>query len=421
MEKVLFLNGLNIALGVLFQWLLITKIGISASGDMLIILMAGPQFIIAIIGNSIQNILLPIYKTRSSGKKIQEISCFWKELGLVMIGIGAIVALFSGLYACKVRSCEFDIVKIIALNLILLFWSTLSVLQSVTSVHYLMDERFIDLEKINIIGNMVALALMMFDFDGMEILIVSCALLSRAVAVALLMYVDYPIRSKIKLFESVRTKLIYSRVKYLILTASYLKSEILVDRFILARGGAGDLTIYYTVQQINSMIQQLFNRTVTNPYFVKICGNVKNKKKISATEKNLMHSKIKTAFLLTLMLFALLALASTLGKDFYGNLFGMEVGKITTIKNVMLAAIGILAGSLLSQILVSTFFSLGDSKTPMKISLITFSCSVPAKIIAFELYGVIGFTIATSLYYIADASIQFLKLSFLTKQGNQNE
>lgn len=411
MQKLLFLNGLNIALGVLFQWMLIAKIGISATGDMLIISMAGPQFIIAIIGNSIQNILLPIYKKRSSEKKIQEIGCFWKELGLVMIGIGIIVALFSGIYVWKVKNFEFDIVKIIALNLILILWATLTVLQSVSSVHYLMDERFIDLEKINIIGNIVALALMMIEIDAMEILIVAIALLSKTVATTLFMYSDYPIRSKIKLFESIRTKLIYTKIKYLILTAGYLKSEILVDRYILARSGAGDLTIYYTVQQVNSMIQQLFNRTITNPYFVKICEAVKNKKKISVTEKNLMHSKIKTAILLASILCALLFVVSTLDKNLHGNVLGIEIGKITTIMNVMLASIGILAGSLLSQILVSTFFSLGDSKTPMKISLITFSCSVPAKIIAFEQYGVIGLAIATSLYYMADASIQFLKLS----------
>lgn len=411
MQKVLFLNGLNIALGVLFQWMLIAKVGISATGDMLIISMAGPQFIIAIIGNSIQNILLPIYKKRSNEKKIQEIGCFWKELGLIMIGIGVIVALFSGIYVCKVKNFEFDIVKIIALNLILLLWATLTVLQSVSSVHYLIDERFIDLEKINIIGNIVALALMMIEIDAMEILIVAIALLSKTVTATLFMYADYPIKSKIKLFESIRTKLIYTKIKYLILTAGYLKSEILVDRYILARSGAGDLTIYYTVQQVNSMIQQLFNRTITNPYFVKICETVKNKKKISVTEKNLMHSKLKTAILLALILCALLFSASTLDKNLHGNVLGIEIGKITTVINVMLASIGILAGSLLSQILVSTFFSLGDSKTPMKISLITFSCSVPAKIIAFEQYGVIGLAIATSLYYMADASIQFLKLS----------
>jgi peptidoglycan biosynthesis protein MviN/MurJ (putative lipid II flippase) len=64
----------------------------------------------------------------------------------------------------------------------------------------------------------------------------------------------------------------------------------------------------------------------------------------------------------------------------------------------------------LSQILVSSYYAAGDFKTPMAISIVTYTISIPAKIISYQIFGVIGLTVVSSIYYMTDSVIQYIYL-----------
>jgi peptidoglycan biosynthesis protein MviN/MurJ (putative lipid II flippase) len=389
---------------------MIVKIGLGLSGDMLLAMMAAPQLLIAIVGNSFQNVLLPIYKKRNICKTNIELANLCVEVTVFFAIIASLVSLMAGAYIYNAHKEKIEIIEFIAANIILVVWGVLTILQSIISTRFLIDEKFDALEKINLYANITSIGVLMMPSGGMNELVVSVALLAKGIVATKLIYKYYPMKVNFIFKSNNKNKIIYRKIKNLIISASYMKSEILVDRFVLAKNGAGELAIFYTVQQVNSLIQQMFNRAITNPYFVKITKSVNINKKISTDMQRQMVNRLVLSIAIGVVLVSAVAIFGDAIIEEGRKIINFNQEKLLIIKNVLMASIGVLVGSLLSQILVSSYYAVGDFKTPMAISILTYTISIPVKIISYQNFGVIGLALVSSIYYMTDSVVQFILL-----------
>ena len=76
----------------------------------------------------------------------------------------------------------------------------------------------------------------------------------------------------------------------------------------------------------------------------------------------------------------------------------------------MLALVGFFIAGAMGQITSTTFYAMGDTRTPTRMSIVTYTLYVPAKVIAFMKYGLMGLAIVTSIYLFVNLIIQILLL-----------
>jgi len=57
-----------------------------------------------------------------------------------------------------------------------------------------------------------------------------------------------------------------------------------------------------------------------------------------------------------------------------------------------------------------TFYAMGDTRTPTRMSVITYTLYIPAKIFGFLHYGLLGLAVVTSAYLFLNLIIQVVLL-----------
>ena len=63
-------------------------------------------------------------------------------------------------------------------------------------------------------------------------------------------------------------------------------------------------------------------------------------------------------------------------------------------------------GGVGGQICSSSFYACGDTTTPTRMSMLTYTAYIPGKVAGFYFGGVMGLAIVTSIYYITNLSLQ---------------
>src|SRR6185436_10058258 len=89
---------------------------------------------------------------------------------------------------------------------------------------------------------------------------------------------------------------------------------------------------------------------------------------------------------------------------------GVTAGNVHLLWLIMVALGGFFIGGAMGQITSTTFYAMGDTSTPTRMSIITFTLYVPAKVLAFLQYGLMGLAVVTSIYLFVNLTIQILLL-----------
>jgi putative peptidoglycan lipid II flippase len=117
---------------------------------------------------------------------------------------------------------------------------------------------------------------------------------------------------------------------------------------------------------------------------------------------------ISVAGMLSLGLFGQTVLELLVG---HGN---VTAGNVRELWWLMIWLAGMFIGGVVGQITSSTFYACGDTSTPTRISMVTYTAYIPAKVGAFYFFGVMGLAMATSFYYLVNLSLQ---IYFLEKRN----
>lgn len=415
------ISSINILLAFFYHWILVIKLGPGISTDALFASMAIPQLILSIISTSLIRVLVPLLSGEDKDTMRQDA---WSIMTLIVILFSSITFLlyFSSSFWVSLIVPGFDkdgislTARLTEIQLLSLIFIAVSSVQ--LSLHYA-KQQFVWAELSGIIANGLSLLIMLILLPTYGVLGAAMASVARHFFQTLLLIrvLGKPTLPKIK---NDRTGLVWMRLKPLLAGNLYYKTEPVIDRALLSSTTSGTLSLYYLAQQIYSSGCQVLNKAIATPLNTKLSREFKS----SNFTKFDQHYKnaITLNLLITLVTFALIFLAGKYALELLIEYDKFQEDDVENLWWILVCLGGTFISGALGQISSTALYSCGDTKTPTKIGVITYSFYIPLKIIIFFQYGMEGLAISTSIFVTINFLLQHravsqkIKTSFMEPQ-----
>jgi peptidoglycan biosynthesis protein MviN/MurJ (putative lipid II flippase) len=200
----------------------------------------------------------------------------------------------------------------------------------------------------------------------------------------------------------------WERWRPLVLGALYYKSETVVDRFLASLAPAGVLSLYYLAQQAYSSVQLLLAKTLAGPAipFLARAAHLGHWWSFGRIMRRRLAALLGVAGAgwIAVALFGLPVLTLAFGHGRF------DPAEIRQLRQLLLLLGGVLLGGSAGQIIATSFYAKGDTRTPVRIGAIGFTIAVSLKVPAFFLFGIAGVAGVASLQYLASAAVQYALL-----------
>ena len=411
------LSAANIGIGFLFQLCVLTQLGPGVETDALFAGMTMPQLVLAVISGSLMHVLVPIFSGATATQLRQDV---WALLGLVG-GVSCMLA--TALFATAPLWVPLTVPGFdagaqqltVQLTRIQLVGMVFTAINGVQWAAYHARHRFIWAELSALVIGAIALAALYWALPRYGIFAAAWIATGRMLlqTAALAPSLGRP------LWPQLRTPAIrqaWQRIKPLLLGTAYYKTDPLVDRTLLSTAHSGSLSLYYLAQQIYAAATQVINKAITSPMVPVLSQLTKAGK--TADFRRVWRRKLWTVAALGV---AGLLLLGVVGQEILHVLIGhrnVNGSDVQTLWWIMIWLGGMFLGSAMGQITSSAFYAKGDTVTPVRLSIITFTIYVPSKIAAYFYWGVPGLAIATSVYQMANLSLQLWHLEKQTPDSS---
>jgi len=89
---------------------------------------------------------------------------------------------------------------------------------------------------------------------------------------------------------------------------------------------------------------------------------------------------------------------------------GITVNHVHALWRVMMALVGMLAGGAAGQVTSTAFYAMGNTTTPTRLFILTYTIYLPLKVLAFLRYGLMGLAFAISVHLIVNFTLQLIVL-----------
>lgn len=403
------ISAINIGLGFMTQWVILTFLGPNNSTDALFAGMVIPQLILSVVSGSLTHVLVPIFSTK---EKEQRQSDAWQiiiGLGLIFTFICVILYIFADLWI-PIITPGFDketlnlATTLTRIQLIsMVFTALTSVLWSV----YHAQQKFLWVEISAALINSVAIVLLVYLLPKYGIYSAAWVSMLKTAAMFIILFPEIGLYKR-RMKNKGSFLEIWKRIKPLLLGTVYYKTDTLVDRYLLSSGPSGGISLFYVAQQVFGAASTIFNKAVATPILPKLS--------LLAKENNWDEfSKLYTKKLKIIVIFFLFGLIAFYFVGEYVLDLAFSFGKmnenhIKFLWWIMLLLFGYWAGGMLGQILSISFYAIGNTKTPTIIGVSGYTLGMILKIAGFVNFGIIGVAVATSIYYMINASALYLSL-----------
>jgi len=403
------LSVANVGLTFAFQWYLLTQVGPGVETDALFVGMTVPQVVLAIVNGSIVNVLVPMLAGESVERRRYDSWFFCYLIGGVFGIFSALLLVFSGWWVPLVVPGFDDqgLGLAIELTQIQLLGLIFFAVNGVQLAHHQADHRLEWAESVQVIGNLLALAALVLALPSYGIKAAAWILVARMLLQVLLLFPGMGKPAAVSP-RNPTLALAWGRMKPLLLGNAYFKTDPLIDRFMLSMAASGSISLFYLGQQIHLAVSQVINKSIVAPVVAPLSVHYKSGElaafKRLCRDRLVMTSLLSVAGMTFIWLFGELVLAMVFGRG------SLSPSDVHTLWLVLLWLGGTLVGAIGGQICASVFYVCGDTTTPTRMSVVTFSVYIPAKILAFFQWGVAGLAISTSIYFLCNFLIQFLLL-----------
>lgn len=403
------LSAVNIGIAFLFQWYVLIQLGPGVETDALFAGMTIPQLVLAVISGSLMHVLVPLLAGESEDRLRHDA---WGFLTLIggLFGLLSVLLYAAAPWWVPLTVPGFDEAGqalTVELTRIQLIGMVFAAVNGVQWAAYHARQQFLWAEFTPVLASVFALLLLIWALPRFGVIAAAWIGTLRMGAQTLLLApgMGIPVRPDLK---STTIQQAWQRIKPLLLGTAYYKTDPLVDRFLLSTASSGSLSLYYLAQQIYGAVSQVLNKAITAPLVPVL--SMFHKAGDKAGFRRAYHRKllqvgaISLAGLLTLGLLGQEFLAFLVG---HGNVSASNVAELWWI---MIWLGGMFFGGAAGQISSSSFYACGDTVTPTRMSVLTYTAYIPGKVIAFYFWGVAGLAIATSIYYMANLSLQIYLL-----------
>jgi peptidoglycan biosynthesis protein MviN/MurJ (putative lipid II flippase) len=181
---------------------------------------------------------------------------------------------------------------------------------------------------------------------------------------------------------------------------------------------AGGLTLLYMAQQLWGSGNTILNKSVATPMIPVLA-----QKAHARDWQNFWYIFLKRLLVIGGLTGLGFLVVLTFGKPLLTVLFGHKrfgTENVATLWWLLIALVGVWIGGGMGAITSTAFYAKGDTRTPTKLGILTYTAFVPLKILSFLLFGLMGLAISTSVYYTANLVLQLYFLKCSSNEVNED-
>jgi putative peptidoglycan lipid II flippase len=403
------LAGANILLSLLFQWYVITQFGVGIETDALFAGMALPQLILSVVSSSLTHVLVPLLATENELTFRQNAWGFFLNVSGLFTLLALTLFLTATYWVPWLVPGFSDSARVLTISLTriqlvsMIFTASVSVLWSV----YHARQRFIWVELSTLLSNVIALILILkllaiYGITAAALVIV----LRTALQVGLL--IPGLGRWQRPEWNSSAMREAWRRIRPLLIGTAYYRTDPLVDRFLASMAPAGGLSLLYIGQQIYGVAGVVVEKALAAPMVPQLAIEA-DAGRWSAFRR-IYRKRLLIVGGLTLLGYVVLLITGERLLNVLIGYGGVTAGNVQLLWLIMVALAGFVIAGAMGQITSITFYAMGDTRTPTRMSIITYTIYIPAKVLGFMYYGLIGLAVVTSIYLFVNLIVQILLL-----------
>jgi len=403
------LAGANILLSLLFQWYVITQLGVGIETDALFAAMALPTLILSVVSTSLTHVLVPLLATENEVTFRQNawgfflgVSALFTTLALALFVTAAywvpwLVPGFSS--AAQLLTVSLTRIQLVSM----IFTASVSVLWSV----YHARKQFIWVELSTLLSNLIALVLIVKLLATHGIVAAAIIIVLRTVLQVVWLLPGLG-RWQWPQWNSTAMREVWRRIRPLLVGTAYYRTDPLVDRFLASMAPAGGLSLLYIGQQIYGVANVIAEKAIAAPMVPQLAIEAAANR--WPAFRRIYQKRLLVIGGLTAVGYAIFLVAGERILNLLIGHGGVTADNVHLLWLIMVALVGFFIGGAMGQITSTTFYAMGDTTTPTRMSIVTYTLYVPAKVIAFMQYGLMGLAVVTSIYLFVNLIIQVLLL-----------
>lgn len=409
------LAGISICVNFAYQWYVITTLGPGQSTDALFAGMMVPQLVLVIVAGSLNYVLVPLLaveegeaRERLAWTYVQGIGVGCLALvGLLMLAAPRWVPLTVPGFSPAAASLAVHLTRIQLLGV---------VFTAVTGVEWAMHyakHRFVRAEGSGVLASLAGFGFIVVALPRIGVAAAAWGTLVRSGMQMLLLTWGMG-RYRRPEWRHPGLAVALRRTAPLTGGQVYYKSDALLDRFFASLAPAGTLSLYHVAQQLYASASMVLNRAVVAPVVPRLSRRA-NLKQWPAFIAQVNQRLV----VLLVMTFAASAGLALVGRSVLGTIFHRGQFTPVAIEHLwwlLLLLSGVWVGGAAGQILSTSFYAQGDTRTPTLVGVAGFTVAIVLKVVAFRRYGIEGLAVAASLYYLLNAAVLLICLRRRTRR-----
>ncbi len=401
----------------LSQLLVIRIVGVGPDTDAYIAAQAVPSVLVAIITTALQSVWLPRLAVLSGDvvawRQEQSIAQGQAALlggGLILL-VGLSIALWQPLLYPGLGAQQQQIAM--EFSLVMLLAAAFNSQSTLLAVALRARNRFLAAEFTALLGTLLSLVAMYFALPVWGLVVAVWIALARAILVYVVQLglANWPPVSFKKGWGCKET---WKLMRPLLFGTSIYKTSPLVDRYWASQTQAGGLTTLSLAQTGMAALATILERAICMPITPSLARHVAQSDYVGlrlAYRKGVFHISIAVfllgALLLVLKPHFLVAITTILN---------IQIETASALWLMCLLLLGYLHVAASGTVAVAAFYAMGNTKTPVQISMISFIASVGIRSYGYLIFGIPGLVLATSTYYVINMLAMCL---FLEKTINE--
>jgi putative peptidoglycan lipid II flippase len=401
------ISGATMTCSFLIQWLVIVLLRPGRVTDAFFASLAVPHVILAVISGSLVYVLVPLLSGEEEEKSRRDAWTLWVgvtalfSLVALLLGVSSsfwLGIVFPGFNAPSTR-------LLVELSRIQFLAMVLTASTAVLSAYCYSRNRYVLAESIQLATTAAAATALVFLLPVFGVKAAAWVSVLRSLAATLVLV---PVVGKFSLAADPRVLLraSWSRLRPLLAGSIYFKTDPLVDRILATYAPAGGLSLYHLAHQIFAAVNQILNTSIAGPLVPRLAAHWKQKEE--GAFRRAYRRRLGILIAITVTAYAGLLL---LGKPFLDLIIGhggVTSENVTLLWAILVAMGGVLIAGSLGYVTSGAFYARGDTRTPTRIGIITYSIYVPLKILAFLRFGLIGLAASTSVFVTINVAVQFI-------------
>jgi putative peptidoglycan lipid II flippase len=401
--------AMSIVVNFAYQWYVLTTIGPGPATDALFAGTMVPQLVLVIASGSLNYVLIPLLAVQEPEGRTRLAWTYFQGIGLACLGLVALLMLTAAWWV-PVTVPGFTAANVdlaIHLTRVQLLATAFTAVTGVEVALHHAKQHFLRAESAGVLASVVGLAFIVWGLPRMGIEAAAWGTVLRA-AVQMLLLTAGMGRYRTPHWADPGLALGLRRSAPLIGGQLYFKSDAMFDRFLASLAPPGALSLYHVAQQLYSSAAMVLNRAVVAPVVPRLSRLASGNGWTEFVGE--VNRRLVVMLGIALAITAGLAL---LGRPVLGLIFGrgeFTPDRVAHLWWLLLLLSGVWIGGALGQILSTSFYAQGDTRTPTRVGIIGFTLAIGLKLVAFRGYGIEGLSVAASAYYLLNASALFVLL-----------